>query len=139
MKTNWTNELASLETHKQKIERQIAYVRELIRLEEEHSTDMTSINHAFSQGKKKPRKNKNTAPPSQSVSGAKTMKLRWLREPNGIKDFTGQRTLDLDLSNIHSDIWMFNAKKGQPVGIEVYHAGASDMTIITRECKMWIA
>ena len=75
MKTNWTNELASLETHKQKIERQIAYVRELIRLEEEHSTDMTSINHAFSQGKKKPRKNKNTATPSQSVSGAKTMKL----------------------------------------------------------------
>lgn len=72
------------------------------------------------------------------AAGAKIMKLRWLREPNGIKDFTGQRTLDLDLSNVHSDIWMFNAKKGQPVGIEVYHAGMGDMTIITRECKMWI-
>lgn len=69
-------------------------------------------------------------------AGAKTMKLRWIREPNGIQDFTGQRTLDLNLSNIHSDIWMFNAKKGQPVGIQVYHAGTGDMTIITRECKM---
>jgi hypothetical protein len=74
----------------------------------------------------------------EDAAGAKTMKLRWIREPNGIKDFTGQRTLDLELSNIHSDLWMFNAKAGQPVGIEVYHAGVSDMTIITRECKMWI-
>lgn len=71
-------------------------------------------------------------------AGAETMKLRWLREPNGIKDFTGQRTLDLNLSNIHSDLWMFNAKAGQPVGIEVYHAGVKDMIITTRECKMWI-
>lgn len=70
--------------------------------------------------------------------GAKTMKLRWLRDPSGSKDFTGQRTLDLSVSNIHSDLWMFNAKKGQPVGIQVYHAGTSNLIIGTRECKMLI-
>jgi hypothetical protein len=74
----------------------------------------------------------------EQPGGAKSMKLRWLREPLGIKDFTGQRTLNLEDSNIHSDLWMFNAKAGQPVGIEVYHAGTSDLTIITRECKMFI-
>ena len=72
------------------------------------------------------------------AAGAGSLKLRWLREPNGAKDFTGQRVLNLKDSNIHSELWMFNAKKGQPVGIEVYHSGGQDLVIATRECKMWI-
>lgn len=70
--------------------------------------------------------------------GAEKLELRWIREPAGIKDFTGARTLDLKLDNIHSGVWIFKAKKGQPVGIQVYHAGATDMVITTRECKLWI-
>ncbi len=71
-------------------------------------------------------------------SGATKLEVRWLREPNGAKDFTGARTLDLKLDNIHSGTWFFKAKKGQPVGIEVRHNGTADMVITTRECKMWI-
>lgn len=72
------------------------------------------------------------------AGGASTLQLRWIREPQGIKDFTGARALDLKLDNIHSGVWFFNAKKGQPVGIEVYHEGKKDMVITTRETKMWI-
>jgi hypothetical protein len=74
-----------------------------------------------------------------TAGGAKDMKIRFTRDI-GTKDadFTGQRMLDLALDNIHSGTWFFKANKGQPVGLEVYHAGTSDMTIITREFKMWI-
>ena len=71
--------------------------------------------------------------------GAANMKIRFTRDI-GTKeaDFTGQRMLDLGLDNIHSGTWFFKANKGQPVGLEVYHAGKSDMTVTTREFKMWI-
>ena len=71
--------------------------------------------------------------------GAKHLKIRFTRDI-GTKeaDFTGQRMLDLSLDNIHSGTWFFKANKGQPVGIEVYHEGTADMTITTREFKMWI-
>lgn len=71
--------------------------------------------------------------------GAKSMKIRFTRDI-GTKDadFTGQRTLDLGLDHIFSDTWFFKANKGQPVGLEVYHEGATDMVIWTREFKMWI-
>jgi hypothetical protein len=72
------------------------------------------------------------------AGGATNLQLRWIREPEGIQDFTGARTLDLKLDNIHSGLWFFNAKKGQPVGIQVYHTGAKDLVITTRETKMWI-
>jgi hypothetical protein len=75
----------------------------------------------------------------EDLGGADKMKIRFTRDI-GTKDadFTGQRMLDLALDNIHSGTWFFNAKKGQPVGLEVYHAGKTNMTIITREFKMWI-
>jgi hypothetical protein len=71
--------------------------------------------------------------------GAKNMKIRFTRDI-GTKeaDFTGQRMLDLTLDNIHSGTWFFKARKGQPVGLEVFHGGTAAMTIITRELKMWI-
>ena len=75
----------------------------------------------------------------KELGGAKNMKIRFTRDI-GTKDadFTGQRMLDLELDNIHSGTWFFKANKGQPVGLEVYHAGATDMVIVTREFKMWI-
>lgn len=70
---------------------------------------------------------------------ASKLKIRFTRDI-GTKDadFTGQRTLDLNVDHIFSDTWFFNAKKGQPVGIEVYHEGTGNMVITTREFKMWI-
>jgi hypothetical protein len=75
----------------------------------------------------------------KDLGGAKDMKIRFTRDI-GTKDadFTGQRMLDLTLDNIHSGTWFFKANKGQPVGLEVYHAGPKDMVIITREFKLWI-
>lgn len=71
--------------------------------------------------------------------GADRLKIRFTRDI-GTKeaDFTGQRMLDLKIDNIHSGTWFFKANKGQPVGLEVYHAGPGAMEIITREFKMWI-
>jgi hypothetical protein len=75
----------------------------------------------------------------KELGGAKEMKIRFTRDI-GTKDadFTGQRMLDLALDNIHSGTWFFKARKGQPVGLEVFHEGTAAMTIITRELKMWI-
>jgi hypothetical protein len=75
----------------------------------------------------------------KELGGAKNMKIRFTRDiGTAAADFTGQRMLDLTLDNIHSGTWFFKAKKGQPVGLEVYHAGPKDMVIITREFKLWI-
>jgi hypothetical protein len=75
----------------------------------------------------------------KELGGAKNMKIRFSRDIGTANaDFTGQRMLDLELDNIHSGTWFFKANKGQPVGLEVYHAGAADMVIVTREFKMWI-
>jgi hypothetical protein len=75
----------------------------------------------------------------KELGGAKNMKIRFTRDiGTATADFTGQRMLDLTLDNIHSGTWFFKAKKGQPVGLEVYHAGPKDMVIITREFKLWI-
>jgi hypothetical protein len=75
----------------------------------------------------------------KELGGAKNMKIRFTRDIGTANaDFTGQRMLDLELDNIHSGTWFFKAKKGQPVGLEVYHAGPKDMVIITREFKLWI-
>jgi hypothetical protein len=75
----------------------------------------------------------------KDLGGAKNMKIRFTRNiGTATADFTGQRMLDLALDNIHSGTWFFKARKGQPVGLEVYHAGTKDMVIVTREFKMWI-
>jgi hypothetical protein len=75
----------------------------------------------------------------KELGGAKNMKIRFSRDIGTANaDFTGQRMLDLELDNIHSGTWFFKAKKGQPVGLEVYHAGPKDMVIVTREFKLWI-
>jgi hypothetical protein len=75
----------------------------------------------------------------KELGGAKNMKIRFTRDIGTANaDFTGQRMLDLELDNIHSGTWFFKAKKGQPVGLEVYHAGPKDMVIVTREFKLWI-
>lgn len=72
------------------------------------------------------------------TGGAKVLKARFCRDPKGIKDFTGHWSTALGVDSILCGAWFFNAKKGQPVGVQVWHDGTKPLTITTRELKMWI-
>jgi hypothetical protein len=76
--------------------------------------------------------------PQKGLGIAKSLNLRFIRDPKGAADFTGQRPLDLTKGHIFSGTWFFNAKKGQPVAIQVYNTGKKTLVITTREFKMWI-
>jgi hypothetical protein len=75
---------------------------------------------------------------SKGLGAAKTMDLRFTRNPMKNPDFTGQRPLDLSTSHIFSGTWFFKAKVGQPVSLEVRNNGKKPIIVTTREFKMWI-
>lgn len=66
---------------------------------------------------------------------AKRVSVRFSRDPKGLNDFTGQHSVDLTVDNIDSHTWFFQAKKGTPIGVMVYHNGTKPITIGTREFK----
>lgn len=66
---------------------------------------------------------------------AKSLMVRFTRDPKGIADFTGANSYSFAAGHIFSHMWMFLAKKGQPVGVEVYHDGTRDLVVGTREFK----
>jgi hypothetical protein len=72
-----------------------------------------------------------------SDGGASDIKLRFVRDPKGAADFTGIYSFD-PAHEPQSHTWFFNAKKGQPVAVQIYHNGKSNLTVTTREFKMWI-
>jgi hypothetical protein len=76
--------------------------------------------------------------PVKGIGAPKSVKLRFCRDPKGAADFTGQRPLDLSVDHVFSGVWIFKAKKGQPVALQVYNTGKKPITITTREFKMWI-
>ena len=67
--------------------------------------------------------------------GAKSVQLRFIRDPKGAADFTGAITFDTTSGHIFSHMWMIMAKKGTSLGVQVYHEGAKPMVIGTRELK----
>jgi hypothetical protein len=69
---------------------------------------------------------------------ATKLNLRWVRDPKGRYDFTGEREIALTKkgTTLYSDVWMFQAIKGQPVGIEMKHNGSKPIVIKTRESKL---
>jgi hypothetical protein len=69
---------------------------------------------------------------------SKLLKVRFMRDPKGIADFTGLKGIDLTSYAIDSGTWIFNAKAGQPVALQVYASGTKNVTLSTREFKMWI-
>ena len=75
---------------------------------------------------------------SPKLGGATSLTFRWVRDPSTVHDFTGQQTIAINKGGktIHSAMWIFMAKKGQPVGVELYHNGSKPLTITTRETKM---
>lgn len=70
--------------------------------------------------------------------GSKRILVRFSRDPLGANDFTGQHGIDLTVDNIDSHTWFFQAKKGTPVGVMVYHDGPKPLTLATREFKVSI-
>jgi hypothetical protein len=75
---------------------------------------------------------------SPRINGATELVLRWTRDPKGINDGTGYETKALKKggTTFIKDVWLFQAKKGQPVVLQVRANGWA--TITTREVKLAI-
>lgn len=73
------------------------------------------------------------------LAGATELTLRWTREPKGINDATGYETKTLKKggTTFIKDLWIFKAKKGQPVVLQVKANGKAVLT--TREVKLSIS
>lgn len=73
------------------------------------------------------------------LAGATELTLRWTREPKGINDSTGyeSKTLKKGGTTFVKDLWIFKAKKGQPVVLQVKANGKAVIT--TREIKLSIS
>lgn len=71
----------------------------------------------------------------QDFADAKTFMVRFIRDPKKLADYTGATTWSFTAGRIFSHLWMFKAKKGQPVGVQVWHDGTKDIVLGTREFK----
>jgi hypothetical protein len=73
----------------------------------------------------------------ETAGGASQYKIRFIRDPKGIADFTGIASYGIAYEP-QTHVHFFNAKKGQPVAVQIWHDGKSNMVVSTREFKMWI-
>ena len=73
------------------------------------------------------------------LGGANELVLRWARDPKSVNDVTGYETRSLNKggTTFISHVWVFQAKKGQPVILQVKANGKA--TIKTRELKLAIS
>ena len=73
------------------------------------------------------------------IGGATELTLRWVRDAAGINDATGYETVALKkgATTFVKDVWVFQAKKGQPVTLQVKANGKA--TVTTRELKLSIS
>ena len=72
------------------------------------------------------------------IGGATQLTIKWVRDSKGINDATGYETITLNKGGTTyvKDLWMFQAKKGQPVSLAMKPNGKA--TITTREIKLAI-
>jgi hypothetical protein len=71
----------------------------------------------------------------KDAGGARSVSVRFIRDPKGKADFTGEVSFDLALGHKFSHTWFLMAKKGTPLAVQVYHEGSKNMMIGTREFK----
>jgi hypothetical protein len=73
------------------------------------------------------------------LGGATELTLKWVRDFSGINDATGYETITLNKggTTFISNVWLFQAKKGQPVTLQVKANGKA--TVHTRELKLSIS
>jgi len=76
---------------------------------------------------------------SPKIGGASELTIKWVRDPKGINDATGYQTFSLKkgATTFVKDVWLFQAKKGQPVALQLKANGKA--TITTREIKLAIS
>ena len=72
------------------------------------------------------------------IGGASQLTIKWVRDPKGINDATGYETITLNKGGTTyvKDLWMFQAKKGQPISLMMKPNGKA--TVTTREIKLAI-
>jgi hypothetical protein len=73
------------------------------------------------------------------LGGATQLTIKWVRDAAGINDATGYQTFTLNKggTTFIKDLWLFQAKKGQPVTLQVKANGKA--TVTTRELKLSIS
>ena len=71
----------------------------------------------------------------KDFAGAKHVMVRFIRDPKGAADYTGATSWSTADGHIFSHMWMIQAKKGTPLGVQVWHDGTKNMAIATREFK----
>ena len=71
----------------------------------------------------------------EDAGNATQLSVRFIRDPKGKADFTGETFIDLTKGHKVSHTWFFLAKKGVPVGVQVSHNGTKPLVIATREFK----
>jgi hypothetical protein len=73
------------------------------------------------------------------LAGATELTLKWVRDSAGINDATGYTTVALKKggTTFVTNVWVFQAKKGQPVTLQVRANGKA--TVTTRELKLSIS
>jgi hypothetical protein len=73
------------------------------------------------------------------LGGATQLTIKWVRDAAGINDATGYQTFTLNKGGTTyvKDLWLFQAKKGQPVTLQVKANGKA--TVTTRELKLSIS
>lgn len=71
----------------------------------------------------------------KDAGGARSFSVRFIRDPKGKADFTGETSFDLTTGHKFSHTWFIQAKKGTPIAIQIYHEGSKNMVIGTREFK----
>jgi hypothetical protein len=75
---------------------------------------------------------------SPRIGGATELTIKWVRDASGINDATGYQTISLNKGGTTyiKDLWMFQAKAGQPISFWMKPNGKA--TITTREIKLAI-
>lgn len=75
---------------------------------------------------------------SAKIGGASELIIKWVRDAAKLDDATGYETISLNKGGTTyvKDVWMFQAKKGQPVTLQVKANGKA--TVTTREIKLAI-
>ena len=71
----------------------------------------------------------------KDAGGATVLNVRFIRDPKGAADFTGETAFDLAKGHKFSHTWFLMAKKGTPLAVQVYHDGKKPLVIGTREFK----
>lgn len=75
---------------------------------------------------------------SPVLGGPTELLVKWVRDPKTKPDWTGERAVALKRgkSTKYAGSWIFKARKGQPVGVWLYHSGSKPIEVSVREVKM---